>query len=256
MKKFLISLDKDQHRRELFFAQPNTDDFQVFSAINTMAESEENLNKRFDFPYFLQKYDRTVTKGEIGCTLSHLAVYQLITDDNTICDDDYCLICEDDALFHPHFQQGFDELFDVKPQADIIWLGQSKIADFNAFELELNYPTAFPQKLAQSGFALGYPYKNYYAGTVSYLIKKSAAKRIAQEMEKAKPYWLADDFILFGSKFGLVIQLIRPLMVIENPQLNSNLASIRGAIPHHTWQKLLKYPAKKFLAIKRNLGKA
>ena len=36
MKKYLISLDKDVQRRELFFSQPNTADFEVFSAINTM----------------------------------------------------------------------------------------------------------------------------------------------------------------------------------------------------------------------------
>ena len=36
MNKYLISLDKDVQRRELFFAQPDTADFTVFSAINTM----------------------------------------------------------------------------------------------------------------------------------------------------------------------------------------------------------------------------
>lgn len=36
LKKYLISLDKDIQRRELFFSQKNTEDFQIFSAINTM----------------------------------------------------------------------------------------------------------------------------------------------------------------------------------------------------------------------------
>ena len=42
MKKYLISLDKDNHRRELFFAQPDTADFSVFSAFNTMNEDEQS----------------------------------------------------------------------------------------------------------------------------------------------------------------------------------------------------------------------
>lgn len=255
MKKFLISLEKDQHRRELFFSQPHTEDFEIFTAINTMSESEENLNKRFDLPYFLQKYGRDVTKGEIGCTLSHLAVYQLIADDNTVADNDYCLICEDDALLHPDFQQALDKLLKTDLQADIILVGQSKIESFTHRELEINYPTAFAKNFSQ-GFKIGYPYKNYYAGTVAYLVRKSAAQMFNQKIATQKPFWLADDFILFGSQFGLTIKIVRPLMVIENPKLNSNLESVRGSIYHSLWKKLLKYPLKKLLAIKRNLGKA
>ena len=45
MNKYLISLDKDVQRRELFFAQPDTEDFVVFSAINTMQKSGMNWQK-------------------------------------------------------------------------------------------------------------------------------------------------------------------------------------------------------------------
>lgn len=256
MKKFLISLEKDIQRRTLFFSQENTADFQIFSAINTMVESEDELNKRFDLSLFLQKYGREVTKGEIGCTLSHLSVYRLIANDTSIDENAYCLICEDDALLHTDFQVALDTLLAHHISSDIVLLGQSKIDDFNACELELNYPIAFPKKFGLREFGIGYPYKNYYAGTVAYLIKKSAAKRLTAAQNTAKPYWLADDFILFGEQFNLDIQLIRPLIVIENPKINSNLATMRKAIPHNFWLKLIKYPAKKLLAIKRNLGKA
>ena len=39
MNKYLISLDKDVQRRELFFTQSDTADFVVFSAINTMQKN-------------------------------------------------------------------------------------------------------------------------------------------------------------------------------------------------------------------------
>ena len=45
MNKYLISLDKDVQRRELFFAQPDTADFVVFSAINTMQKEGMNWQK-------------------------------------------------------------------------------------------------------------------------------------------------------------------------------------------------------------------
>lgn len=253
MKKFLISLDKDQQRRELFFTQLNTQDFSVFSAINTMEKTAENLTALYDQDKFFQRYGRKVTKGEIGCTLSHLAVYGLIAEDNSIQDEDYCLICEDDALFNRNFQQHLDNLLQENPQADILLIGQSKIEDFNHSELEINYPITFSflrNKIAGSAFSYAYPYKNYFAGTVAYLIKKSAAKKCLMEQ---KPYWLADDYLLFGDQWGLRIQVVRPLLAIENPKLMSNLEATRGSVTHHFWQKLMKYPLKKLLAVQRNL---
>lgn len=259
MQKYLISLEKDSHRRELFFSQPNTQDFIVFSAFNTMNEDQDSLNKRFDLGKFQQKYGRVVTRGEVGCTLSHLAVYQQIADNTDLADQDICLICEDDVLFNQDFNSILQSILSEYNSADILLVGQSKIASFNDKELEITYPTTFnflQTKRVKSGFSVCYPYKNYYAGTVAYLIKKSAAKRfLAQQNELTLPYWLADDFILFENEFGLDIQIVRPLMAIENPALNSNLEAIRGSEKHPLWQKLIKYPAKKLLAVKRNLGK-
>lgn len=256
MKKYLISLEKDQHRRELFFAQPNTEDFELFSAINTMAAEPENLHKRFDFARFLQRYGRAVTKGEIGCSLSHLGVYQRIVENNDIAEQDYCLVCEDDALFAHNFQEELEKLCASGLKADFILVGQSKIGGFDNLELEINYPTTFvflQKKLPNSPLALVYPYKNYFFGTVAYLIKKSAARRFLSEVEKnGVPFWLADDFVLFGNELGLDIQIVRPLLVIENPTINSNLEAVRGSVFHSLTKKILKYPIKKLLAVLRN----
>lgn len=259
MKKYLISLDKDEHRRERFFTQPNTQDFKVFSAINTMNSELSELSEKFDINQFEQHYHRHVTKGEIGCTLSHLSVYQQIIDDEDIAEQDYVLICEDDAQFNQAFQQNLDKLLNQNPNADILLVGQSKIAEFNDIELEINYPTTFNFLLQRSEdcrFAICYPYKNYFAGTVAYLIKKSAARLILEKVKQHnKAYWLADDFILLGDQFHLDIQIVRPLMVIENPSLNSNLQSVRGSEANNLLKKMLKYPLKKILAVKRNLGR-
>lgn len=259
MKKYLISLDKDQHRRTLFFSQENTQDFEIFSAFNTMNENKETLATRFNLVQFSQYYGREATHGEVGCTLSHLGVYQKIVQDGDILPEEYALICEDDALFNTHFQENLEKIISLKSNADIILLGQSKIKSFNDIELEINYPTTFAflqQKTTAYPFRIAYPYKNYFAGTVAYLIKKSAAQKILQQINATQlPSWLADDFILFDRLWQLDIQIVRPLLVIENPRLNSNLASHRDAVAHPFWLKLLKYPLKKCLAVKRNLRK-
>ncbi|MCK3658983.1 Lsg locus protein 4 [Pasteurellaceae bacterium Pebbles2] len=256
MRKFLISLEKDVVRRELFFSQADTADFEVFNAINTMNLAQEELANHFNFSAFKQAYGRDVTKGEIGCTLSHLSVYELIVNDQTIAENDYALVCEDDALFAENFQQNLTALLAQNLTSDIILVGQSKIETFNDQELNLTYPSTFKfwqKNIENTPYYYSYPYKNYFAGTVAYLIKKSACRQFLNQMQqKQATFWLADDFILFG-QWGLDILIVRPLMVIENPKLGSNLADVRKALQHNFWQKCLKFPLKKLLAIKRNL---
>lgn len=257
MKKYLISLEKDVKRRELFFSQPDTADFEIFNAINTMSSDWEALNTGFDLAKFEQHYGRKTTKGEVGCTLSHLAVYQKIVEDNTIENNDYCLVCEDDALFAQDFQKQINALLAQNLKADIILVGQSKIATFDDVELEINYPTTlvFLQKqIGYSQYKYAYPYRNYFAGTVAYLIKKSTACKFLTQCCVARPYWLADDFILFGNEFKLDVLIVRPLMAIENPVLISNLEDLRGSLNNNLFKKVMKYPLKKLLAIKRNLS--
>lgn len=253
MKKYLISLEKDQQRRTLFFSQPNTQDFQHFNAINTMNEEWEILAKYYDLNQFQKRYHRQATKGEIGCTLSHLGVYQQILADNDIQDNEYSLICEDDALFNQNIQTALTQLVKQESSADMILIGQSKIADFDDKLLEIEFPTTFKPYMKAIGetiYRYAYPYRPYFAGTVAYLIKKSAIQKfLATENQ---PFWLADDFILFEQNFRLTIKVVRPLMAIENPNLNSNLAQARNSKEQSFWKKCMKYPLKKLLAIKRN----
>ncbi|SEV79988.1 lipooligosaccharide N-acetylglucosamine glycosyltransferase [[Haemophilus] ducreyi] len=255
MKKYLISLAKDQLRREQFFTQADTTDFQVFDAVNTMQQEWDSLAVKYDIAQFAQRYQRSVTKGEIGCALSHLGVYQWIVADPQIGDNDYCLVCEDDALFNQDVQSSLTQLLSQNVRADIVLVGQSKIFGFDDAMLEIEYPTTFvPQMVAigNSIYRYAYPYKNYYAGTVAYLIKKSTARKLVSITDL--PFWLADDFILFEQQFGLDIMVVRPLMAIENPALCSNLETARASTQQALSKKLLKYPFKKWLAIQRNIG--
>ena len=256
MNKYLISLDKDVQRRELFFAQLDTADFAVFSAINTMQKEWEELAEVFNPTKFEQHYRRNVTKGEIGCTLSHLAVYRQIVEDQNVTENDYALVCEDDALFNANLSPNTTALLTEKCDADIVLIGQSKIAEFDDVELEINYPTTFSFLRQTVGdVTVAYPYKSYFADTVAYLIKKSAARAFLKQLEQEKPFWLADDFLLFETQFQINNNVVRPLVVIENPQLVSNLEAIRGSKSNNLVKKLIKYPLKKILAVKKNLGK-
>ena len=69
---------------------------------------------------------------------------------------------------------------------------------------KLIYPTTFSFLRQTVGdVTVAYPYKSYFAGTVAYLIKKSAARAFLKQLEQEKPFWLADDFLLFETQFQI-----------------------------------------------------
>lgn len=257
MKKILISLEKDFKRRELFFSQKHTSDFQVFNAINLLNRNLDDLYDMYDMAQFEKLYHRMPAKGEIGCTLSHLAIYKEVADNLSLADNDYILICEDDALFVEDFNENLSNILkSINNDIDILLLGQSKIDNFNDVELEVNYPTTFwfmQKKIVGSRVRYSYPYLNYYAGTVAYLISKKGAKKIIELLSiYGSPYWLADDFRLF-QMHDINTMIVRPLLVIENPKLDSNLEKDRNSRKVSNLSKILKYPIKKILALWRNL---
>ena len=91
-----------------------------------------------------------------------------------------------------------------KCDADIVLIGQSKIAEFNDVELEINYPTTFSFLRQTIGdVTVAYPYKSYFAGTVAYLIKNQRHVHF-ETTRTRKPFWLADDFLLFETQFRLI----------------------------------------------------
>lgn len=221
IKKYVISLEKDSYRRELFFKQSGTEDFSLFYAVNTMGREYSELSNFFDIEKFKLRYGREPVKGEIGCALSHLSVYKKIFNDDEIALNDYCLVCEDDVLFSKDFFYVLNGiLINNQTKDDFIILGQSIDV---AKEIDDFLSTRLFSKSIDNKYYYAYPYMPYYAGTVCYLIKKSAIIQLL----KHKPYWVADDYKLFDKSFGLQMSLVRPLVAIENPNTQSNLQKLR-----------------------------
>ena len=101
--------------------------------------------------------------------------------------NDYALVCEDDALSIQIYRQKRSHFLTEKCDADIVLIGQSKIAEFDDVELEINYPTTFSFLRQTIGdVTVAYPYKSYFAGTVAYLIKKSAHVHFLKQLEQEK----------------------------------------------------------------------
>ncbi|WP_115073240.1 glycosyltransferase family 25 protein [Canicola haemoglobinophilus] len=236
--------------------------FNIFNAINTLNLNKEQPNSIFNINKFNDIYKRNVTMGEIGCTLSHISLYKKIFNDNNIGNDDFVLVSEDDILFSEHFWDVLSKLEKQTINADLLVLGESKVSSFSCKKIEIKAPLSLRplnKKVEYRNFVYGYPSHYYYAGTVCYLIKKSAIAKFPIHNNNTLPYWLADDFSLFYKEFGIKTKMLRPIIAIENPILESNLENNRSIIsprPKKYRRKimfLLKYPFKKIIAIIINI---
>jgi glycosyl transferase family 25 len=97
---FIISLPKDQHRREFLekqlqkLAMP----FSVVEAVYGKSLSAAELAASYDRNKAINLFNRELSKGEIGCALSHVSIYQKMVAE----DIPHALILEDDASILDH----------------------------------------------------------------------------------------------------------------------------------------------------------
>jgi glycosyl transferase family 25 len=92
---FIISLPKDRHRRESLERQLGklAIPFSVMEAVHGEALSAEELEASYDRKKAINLFNRELSKGEIGCALSHMSIYQKMIAE----DIPHALILEDDA---------------------------------------------------------------------------------------------------------------------------------------------------------------
>jgi glycosyl transferase family 25 len=92
---FIISLPKDKDRREYLGGQLEKlgIPFSILNAVHGASLSAEELDASYDRKKALRLFNRELSKGEIGCALSHITIYQKMVAENI----PYALVLEDDA---------------------------------------------------------------------------------------------------------------------------------------------------------------
>jgi glycosyl transferase family 25 len=154
-------------------------------AVEGRKMSEEELSQAFDRETSRAYYGRDLTRGEVGCTLSHVRCYNHIA----AAGDEVALILEDDAD-----------------------LG-TELPDFSPLERLLS-GTERPMVVLLSGHYWYWPgfrrslkrvFCAYY--THSYLINRSAARLLAARFRR--PFHLADNWLHIHRQ-GVQVLAVRP----------------------------------------------
>lgn len=229
MKKVVLSLERDVYRREVFFAQPQSEGFEVFYAVDAQKQGDkQRILSVFNQQKAERRYGRRLSFGEMACTLSHLDIFRYFIETTN---DEYIIICEDDALF----SKDFDIIHQVlnNQNNDIVLFGESKVRGFErSFKKKMVVPLQFfPQRFGKYRLGL---YDGVIWGTVGYAVSRRFAQAILQQKDI---FWVADDYNLFTDLTGARVVCLLPRLVVENLDIASNLEEERKKLFRHTPNK-------------------
>lgn len=214
MKTYIISLAVETERREhivqecaRFHIAP-----EIVDAVDmrqaTTAEIERLSRK---ITHWKPKKQRYLSKGELGCALSHHRAYQKIVANQ----DEFALILEDDAEFiaNPHILLNSGSLKDIYQQYpfDVLLIGYVKILPQYLPYFYRRIPIKTRAQL--HGFRFGTPWEQYACGTVAYIITQQGAQKLLAAT--AQPCATADDWLYFEQNVGLKVLHSRPVLVLE-----------------------------------------
>ncbi|MBP6116417.1 MAG: glycosyltransferase family 25 protein [Neisseriaceae bacterium] len=210
MNVFIVNLKRCTDKKQAMAAQcqqlgvPNVT---FIEAVDGQTLSAQTLaSKVYHFE------EACLTKGEVGCALSHFSIYQKMVAEAM----PYALILEDDVILPPNFMDVIEKLKPTidKPFAKILSLGQA-----NRITKKKSYHHVGPhhEYLAVSAF-----------GTYAYLINLEAAKNLTQALLPIR--YEADMFFYFRSNQWIkMFNIMHPpiVTIIEDHDQHSELYAER-----------------------------
>lgn len=120
---YVIHLSKKCQERKIFFfnniKNAGYENINIFEAVDAYDDymMSETL-KIFNYP----KIDNSLSKGQIGCLLSHLKLYKYIIDNKI--ENVNVNVFEDDVYFHPKWNKLSQEYYNNTPKDyDILFIG-------------------------------------------------------------------------------------------------------------------------------------
>lgn len=197
IQTYIINLEKSVLRKEYMdnlLGVYSFLDIHYVKAVEGKKLSENEISEHFDKDRCLKRYGRTLSLGEIGCTLSHRECYERLL--SASCD--YVLILEDDI--HP-----------MRDLSELLQVDIDKI-------LKMNEPVI----LFLSGDYWFWKYEGsivsvYDAvGAYAYIINRAAAKCI---LSIKKVYNVADDWSLYKG-LGIKLKAVKPYLIDANVNMD------------------------------------
>ncbi|EPC2529345.1 TPA: glycosyltransferase family 25 protein [Providencia stuartii] len=206
---YIISLTSEEKRRKSISDQLEklNQKFEFYDAFDFRFTDESVVNSYIVNDPKYNKPSRPLTKGEVGCMLSHISLISVLAESSV---NSNVLILEDDAQVDPEIINliSSEQLNNI--DWDLIILGYSKLEKNNATSFYIKEPIQVIRKINK--IKLGYVWKEWTCGTVGYLINKKSLNKF----RKLKVSTVADDWNYIQKKLNLKILHTRPLLIYED----------------------------------------
>lgn len=215
---YIISLANEADRRQHMRRQCGRFGLEAvfIDACDMRQASQADIERLSALPLHRKpKKQRRLSRGEVGCALSHHNVYE------TICAqaEPYALVLEDDAEFIrnplPLLDEGYLNALSAQYPFDVLIVGYVRTLPqqlpYYYRRQPLKYRAALPAEGGSVRF--GTPWAQYGCGTVAYIVSRAGAEKLRQAT--ATPCVPADDWLYFEQHHGLRILHSRPAFVLE-----------------------------------------
>ncbi len=186
-------------------------DFQLIEAVNGRELSEAELAALYDPVQAKKLILREMAPGEIGCSLSHLKIYQKMIDENVA----EVLVLEDDAQIDPECLEILQHKNRFPPDWELMLL-------FHDGEHHTSFRKR--RKILKQYRAVKFINPPY--GTLGYITKLSAARKL---LAKGYPIRVpADELTGGGVKSGIALYGINPPCIRHLYEFNPDITTIPG----------------------------
>lgn len=220
MKIYIINLERDVERKKHMqsLCEKYGLEYTFVKAVNGFELDNGQIESLTSIHDSIKLIGRELSKGEVGCTLSHMKIYKDIIE-NTL---EYALILEDDAVFDERLLDFLNKFEKPKIVWDVLLVGYHNCCDHKNFHLELG-----PVVLQFNNYKIA---KNIdiACGTYAYLVSCTGALNL---LEKNKQIVVPIDAITGDSNLVNSFVLIPPIIkVSEKFDKNTPLEKDRTAL--------------------------
>lgn len=239
---FVINLEHSADRRAAMAARldPLGIPYSFFKAVNGRELDTDNLPV-YDRLRRRLFFGKDLTKGEIGCLLSHRDVYRHMVDNNI----ETAIVMEDDVFIEPAFPQVIREIIASPVPWDIVrFLAYEKVQKIgrDLYELPLK-----PYRLARIPTSSG--------GAYCYMLNLRAAQRLLALMERN--YLPVDILHSYVWRTGLETLILRPSPVAADLDGPSTIGDVRfeKKVQLQGWQRAVYPLTRAWLKLSEMVGK-
>jgi len=228
---FIINLKRSSDRRDHTIRQLNDlgITFQIIEAVDGNSLSDHDLTNTPSFGIYKNLiYSRYLLNEEIGCSLSHLKIYQKMVDEKIA----LACVLEDDNDYKMEFKDFFINTDLSVNNWDILYLGH------HSGNLKREAGCRKKKQLKpldiRIGEASGFPYGSY-----AYMLNLKAATLLLKQTSSIKSPF--DRYLGNSKKLGLKIYLLSPPVAFQSPHFLSTINNVSEiTYPKKFWKLVAK----------------